>query len=494
MRTPDRGPGRLAAPCQSVTTKLTQRKRQGGQLTAREGSRLPGGSAPRNRGLSFDGRLRLAIVLFGGMVALQSSPTFDAAKIGYLAVTALCLIGASIAAWRARDALELRFWRPWIASSVALATLIALSLVIARANGIAITDWARDAAAYALFAAVPIFALDGGAFASRKLLVAMLLVAGLLGGLSLATEWLGRRDILELPFARIAFPSGQLPGMLYLFAMATSFTSGRGSARWPVLAGAILGLFLLTGTRSSLLLLVGTLAMALLAARARIPSTVRIFLLHGVVAVAVVVAFQVALALPVVMRVGQPTPEPGSSGATATLTPSVLGDRFGSIFTLVGNPSSDGSIKERVAQYRAAWALFVSSPIVGVGPGHSIKWIDVSGYPRTGFTADTPLVMPAKFGLLGILVFLGPVLAYGSTVRASLRRDRRSAITLTLVGYGVWTLVSLGLGFPIEDKGVSLALILLLSLALAERAAHRPPEASPEPALDARMQRPNQIG
>ena len=110
--------------------------------------------------------------------------------------------------------------------------------------------------------------------------------------------------------------------------------------------------------------------------------------------------------------------------------------------------------------------------------GLSIDWVDVSGYPRTGFTADTPLVMPAKFGLVGVLAFLGAALAYGLTVRTALRRDRRSRITLTLVAYGVLTIVGLPLGFPIEDKGASLALMLLLALAFAESAAHRPPTAA----------------
>jgi O-antigen ligase len=253
-----------------------------------------------------------------------------------------------------------------------------------------------------------------------------------------------------------------------------------------MLAGVILGLFLLTGTRSSLLLLIGPLAMAALAGRARIRSSLRSLGSHGVVAVSVVLAFQLALSLPVLLGLGQ-TQEPGSSGPTQTFGPNVLDDRIGSIPTVVSNPASDASIKERIAQYEAAWALFVSSPIVGVGPGHSIDWIDVSGYPATGFTADTPLVMPAKFGLLGLLVFLGAAVAYGSTVRTAWRRNRRSGITLTLVGFGVTTIVGLPLGFPIEDKGASLALLLLLALAFAEEAA--PDSMDSQPSGTARRHR-----
>lgn len=439
----------------------------------------------RNGAHVFDGRFRIAFILFGGMVALQSSPTLNAPKIVYLVGTVLCLVGALAVVWGARRTPEVRLSAPWIAASAALAALIAMSFLVARADGTSITNWVRDVAAYALFAAVPVFALDGQAFTSPKLLVGMLVLAGLLGGLSWAVEWLSRREIVELPIARLVFPGSQLPGMLYLLAMATALTAVRRRAAWVVLAGVILGLFLITGTRASLLLLVGPLAMAATAGWTHIRSSLSSIAGHGVVAVAVVLAFQLALALPVVLGLGRTPGEPGSSASPAPSIPAVLGDRFGTLPGVLGNPASDASFEERVAQYEAAWALLVSSPIVGVGPGHAIEWFDISGYKRTEFTADTPLVMPAKFGLLGVLVFLGAAVAYGSTVRTALRRNRRSGITLTLVGYAMWTIVGLPLGFPIEDKGASLALILVLALAFAERDAAQPIDPAPVDELNA---------
>jgi hypothetical protein len=108
-----------------------------------------------------------------------------------------------------------------------------------------------------------------------------------------------------------------------------------------------------------------------------------------------------------------------------------------------------------------------------------IDWVDVSGEPRSAFTADTPLVMPAKFGTLGILVFLGFAGAYGATVWTALQQDRRSGVTLTLVGFGVLAIVGLPLGFLVEDKGASLALILLLALAFTEGRLRPSVEAGP---------------
>lgn len=448
--------------------------RLGDAVTLPPATQVQGAGEAGTGAHAFDGRFRLAFVLFAGMIALQSSPTLDPIKIAYLVGTALCLAGALAAVWRARRSPAVRREAPWLAGSAALGMLIAVSFLVARDNGTSITNWVRDAAAYGLFAAVPILALDGQASASRKVVGGMLVVAGILGGFSWAIEWLGRRQILELPFTRLVFPSGQLPGLLYLFALAMALTASRRRATWVILAGVILGLFLVTGTRSSLLLLIGPLAMAALAGRARTRSSIWTIVSHGAVAATLLVAFQIALALPVVLRLGPTTGEPGSSGSAASI-PNVLGDRIGSIPLALQNPASDQSFRERVAQYRAAWALFRSSPILGVGPGHSIDWVDSSGQPRTGFTADTPLVLPAKFGLLGVLVLSGAAVAYGFTVRTALRRDRRSVVALTLVGYGAWTVLSLPLGFPIEDKGASLALMLLLTLAFVEESgrAHR---------------------
>lgn len=420
------------------------------------------------------GKLRLSFVIVGGMVALQSSPTLDLVKVGYLVGTTVCLAVALVVVWRMRKTAAVTRMLPWIVASMALVVLIGVSLVVARGNGTPAIDWFRDIAAYGLFAAVPLFALDAHVSVSRRFVVGILLLAGLVGGLSWAVEWLARREILELPIARLIFPSGQLPGMLYLFAVAMALTLSRRRLAWAVLAGVILALFLMTGTRSSLILLVGPLAMVIMLGRERLASSLRLLLAHGIVALAIVLTFQAAISLapsaePTVVEPGSPAPH---GRDPSTPRPNVLGDRVASLPSLLNNPAQDASIKERVAQYEAAWRLFAESPILGVGPGHSIAWIDVSGFDRTGYTADTPLVMPAKFGVAGILVFVAFAVAYISIARQTLRHVGRTPVAMTVVAYAVTTIVGLPLGFPVEDKGASLALVLLLALALMELRSH----------------------
>lgn len=421
----------------------------------------------RQRPLALGGAVRVAFVLFGAMLVLQSSDVLDVTKVAYLVGGALCLIGALWALWYRRASSVVGLALPWLAASAALGALVVVSFAVARANGTPTIDWLRDVAAYALFASVPVFALDAQGALPRQVMIAMLVAIGLLGGLSWSVEWLDRRNIIDLPIARLLFPSAHVPAMLYIFAAASALAAGRRRTMWTLLAGVTLALFLITGTRSSFLLLTAPLGMGILLGWARSRSSAVILASHSLIAASLVVLFQLAVTLPV----GQPPgPDPSSTDPASTSAPGALGERFGSIPDLVERPGSDPSIRERVEQYRSAWSLFASSPLIGVGPGHSIEWTNVSGQLEGGFVADTPLVMPAKFGIVGLAVFVAVGAAYWRIVRAAISRRRSSAVTLALAGYGIWVVVTLPLGFFVEDKGASLGLILLFGLAYEQLA------------------------
>jgi hypothetical protein len=411
--------------------------------------------------------LRVGFVVFGGMVALQSSQHLDLAKVVYLAGGLICLIGALGALWRRRGSSPVRHAGAWLASSAALVALLATSFVVSRANGTPSIDWLRDVSAYGLFAAVPVFAVDAQTSTARRVVMIALIAIGLLGGVSWAVEWLDRRDIADLPLARLLFPSAYLPATLYVFATAAGLVGARHRPMWIVVAAVTLGLFLITGTRSSLLLLSAPIAMAAYLGRTRLRSSLIGLVTHSALAVGLVLAFQLVLSLS--GSVPKPTDPTGSEPAV-TAAPDVVTDRLGTIPSLVGSPASDPSMRERVAQYRAAWELFVSSPLVGVGPGHAIEWRNVSGVLVTRYVADTPLVMPAKLGMAGVVVFVAFGRSYWMTVKRAVSRDPRAVTSLALIGYGVWTIVTLPLGFFVEDKGASLGLILLLALAFASGA------------------------
>jgi O-antigen ligase len=402
------------------------------------------------------------------MLTLQSSPGIDAVKLGYLVAAFIAFAAAAWSIWRSAT-LDLSVARTWLLMSLAFWAVLAMSFAVSRAEGTPIGDWARDAVTYALFASVPIFALDAAWSAPRRAIITLLVIVGVLGALSWATHWIQLRHIADLPLSRLLFPSPQVPVALYLFAMAAAIQKGRGGGRWALLAGLVLGCFLVTGTRSSLLFLAGPLAMMAVAGRERLRSSVTWLAAHGSVAVAIVLAFQAALWLPsvAVPPLSTSTPSPVPGGGT-TAPPNIIGERIGTIGSLASNPLGDPSLRERIAQYQAAFDLVRRSPLVGMGPGHQIEWTDVSNIRRSAFTADTPLVYLVKFGLVG-LIPLGLFLwAYVDLLRRLLGGVGRTASALVLVGYGGLALIGLPLGFPMEDKGTSFALMLILALCFGD--------------------------
>ena len=433
------------------------------------------------------GAIRLAVVVGGGLLVLQSSPDLDAPKLAYLAVAGIAFAGSlrSVTVGPAR-ALARTYLHILISVAV-FSVVLAGSFVVSAINGTRTIDWVRDVVGYALFAAVPVLAIDAAATTSKRFLIGFLTVVGLLASLSWAVEWLQRRLIIDLPFDRLLLPAGQVAVALYAFALAAAIKRRDIPLAWAATAGIVLGLFLVTGTRSSIVLLVIPLAIWLAARPREIGHGTRVVGIHLVAALAIFAVVQLALEPAPDAPVASPSPggavgSPGGGAASpvAVATPSPEApsalDRFLSIEALANDPS----FKERAAQYGAAWDLFLSSPVVGVGPGHPIEWTDVSGLPRDDFFADTPLVFPAKFGLVGIEALGFVVVSYVRLFVGVVKRGGWTAEALGLCGYGLVTSVGLPLGMPIEDKSFGFALLLLVALALS--ASHDPLMATAQPA------------
>ena len=68
-------------------------------------------------------------------------------------------------------------------------------------------DWLRDVAPYLLFAMAPFFALDAQRAFSRRALVRLLVIGGLVATAWFSTHWLEVRNIANLPFSQFALSS-----------------------------------------------------------------------------------------------------------------------------------------------------------------------------------------------------------------------------------------------------------------------------------------------
>ena len=107
---------------------------------------------------------------------------------------------------------------------------------------------------------------------------------------------------------------------------------------------------------------------------------------------------------------------------------------------------------------------------MGTGPGYLYPSV-VPGDPPA-FTLDTPLVTPAKFGLLGASIVVFLLAQAARAIGASRRLVGATQVGIALSGFGFIFVVDLPFGGFLEDKGFSIALMLFLAL-LAARGRER---------------------
>lgn len=436
------------------------------------------------------GIARLLVVVAGGLLVLQSSPGLTPPKIAYLAAAGIAVLLSTRALWAMRERPMVEAARPWLLGSSILAALIVLSLPVALANGTPFAQWLRDAATYGLVATAPIVAVDAAASNRWRLLLVIAATTGALGALSYALYWITARNLAILPIEHLVLPTSSLPTALFVLSLAAAMLDRARRVEWIVVGGLAFGVFLLTGTRSALFFLVALPIVSVVAGRRLVRPSVGASAGIAAVAFVSVLTAQAAfvsagreLAPPI--DDGSPTPSadlsssPGESGGPAPTAPggpsptprpppnpdATLVERLRDFLT---SPERDGSIRERVTQYGVAWELFASSPLVGVGLGHPFEWTRIDGTTRRDFTADTPLVLPAKLGLLGVAWLAFFASEWVIFVRRLRRAVGPSVAGLAMTGWGGILIALAWSGTIFDDKGFSFALMLLLSLAFVE--------------------------
>jgi hypothetical protein len=98
----------------------------------------------------------------------------------------------------------------------------------------------------------------------------------------------------------------------------------------------------------------------------------------------------------------------------------------------------------------------------------SIPWVNWDGSLVMESWADTPLTILAKFGLLGILIWIVLGWATVTTLR-HLRSRGVDGLTVrsAILGFAAGIVALTPLGPQLEDKGTGLAILLLLGIAFA---------------------------
>lgn len=405
--------------------------------------------------LLVDARARVLLVVFGGFLTLQSSNSLGLIKLAYLAGVVVSLAGAVFALSKSTDWFRRELAMPLLRGSLAVSALIGISLFVALGHDVGRTDWLRDIAPYALFAMAPIFALDAQWAFSRTALVRVLVCAGVLATISFSTYWLEQRHIANLPFSSFALSSFLVPAALVAYAIGAALHSNRGRVRWLSLAALVFALLVVTGTRSTLILVVAPIVVAISARRY---LSARFFRLVVVAPLALLVT---AAATYAVIEV-------------TDASTSVISERITTLKE--SGTSGDASYRDRQAQGDVALDVFSSSPVFGGGPGTYFNWTVANGEKRSAFIIDTPIAFPAKFGIVGLGVLAFLIASYASFLRSVFRLNHPSPETLALAAYAAMGIAVSFLTNPLEDKGWTLGLVLLLALVLQaapERASVR---------------------
>lgn len=408
-------------------------------------------------------------------MALQSSQDLDVVKICYLAAAAVAILGSIWTVYQRRDDPLVAIVRPWLIASLVAAGIVGASLPVALLHGTAISSWIRDAAAYALVVAAPWVALDLAWSVTPRGTGILIVTAGGLATLSYAIVWVQRRAMADVPIDRLVLPSFMLATALFAFTVARSVSDQRRRYGWALLASVTIALLLLAGTRTTLAILIvpiAVLGVAWLTDPGR-PLLTRLTpaLLPLLTAGVIVASSQLSSSIDLGRVIASLTGSNGSGstqgGPRSTPDPHSLEgrfDTFGSVLT-----GRDASLQDRIAQTRAAWDLFATSPIVGGGLGVVVPWTTTAGRLETQFTADTPLLVLAKFGLLGLVLVGVLVGAWLGTIRGLKGGGATTQVSrLALVGFGAAIVVLTPFGWQLEDKGTGLAVILLLALAFSE--------------------------
>src|SRR5215207_2023176 len=229
--------------------------------------------------LLIDGRARTIFVVFAGLLILQRGEGLDMTKLAFFAGAGVSFAGALLNVRRMQPTPIYQLARPLLTVSVAFFALGAVSWAIAHTNGIGLVAWLRDVVPFLLFASALIFALDAQASFGRKSLVALLVIAGTMATLLFAVGWLERRAVFSLGLGNLGVASIIMPAALFSLAMSAALQADVRRPRWLILGGLVLALLVSTGTRTTFVLLVAPLAIALGVRRQRVTRSMRLALL-----------------------------------------------------------------------------------------------------------------------------------------------------------------------------------------------------------------------
>ncbi|RWZ68631.1 hypothetical protein ELQ92_05375 [Labedella populi] len=391
--------------------------------------------------------VRLVWFIGGAMLVFQVGDGLTPEKLIYMVgIVAASII--SVVRFRTIGGQQwARRFRLSLVGSAVLAGWILLvtsihSLVV---MGIEPTMWARDALTYLLIAAAVPIAIDAASTTSLRTARILSIVVGVLAASGFAVVWIQSRGYgaTEGEVERSFLASLLAVTVPLALAFALGLAGRRFNLLWVALGCSLIVAVLITGTRTGFVLVAALVGVIGAVSKERVGA---VRFVGGAVASIALIAAAVPIA--------------AAAFSSAT---DVLARLTGIVATLERGFGQDqsGAMREW-ATHRSA-SIFQSNPVLGQGLGVFFPNPNPLGV-ASSFSLDTPMMFPAKFGILGcIVVVVALVLIMYPVIRKT--PDTRWLVESTAARGAtlVWVAL-LPLASTTEDKGfaISIALIVLL--------------------------------
>lgn len=400
--------------------------------------------------LAVEPRNRLPLVVLGWMATFGYSAELSAVKFAFIGFCVVVAGLSTLECYRFSAGTPRGFIRAAMTVAGAIGVVSLLAWVVGVIGGANPVDASRDSAAYLLFAVTIPVAVEAGVVLRRQTLVRLIVACGLLSALSFFvtntsargvnqfsafTPWLGSL-LLAIPVASMAF------------ARAV-YSRGLSRALWWSCFLFVTGLVLASGTRTGLILLAPAAVVSVVPATHHARRSTAIALLTASIA-------GIYLSLVTVF--------------SRLVDPDFIAKRLGFLLDFsIDAFVADRSAQWRVERYYRALSYFKGQPVLGKGFGTITAYERLDETQAVSFYLDTPLLVPAKFGIVGTVALAVCVFVLAHVSLGWCSHKEVSVDQLAILGFMAGTVAALPLSAVLEDKGYVLGLCLVLALGISVR-------------------------
>ena len=401
---------------------------------------------------------RLFLVTAAGLVVFTPGQADLTTKVAFVA---LVLASTTISLLRLRSA-HLVADRAVITSAAAYGASLMVAALVGWTDDVPAT--LQNGLPYVLPLLLLPIAIDAGRGTRRQLIEAGMLAVGLLSAVSFMIFWLDRRHVSAVAINQVLGSSILMPALVFQWGIVTSLMASRTwTVRLTAMSSAVFiaAAFLLTGTRTSLVLAAGLFALVI--GRSSVGKI-----------------FKTVLALSVAGAVAIPLLD---SLASVFLTrPDFVSSRISSLASVLQYGSAaDASWQARQLSTQAAQIALEGHWLFGTG----------LSTPQPLINFDTPLSIVMRVGLLGsasAVAFIVTTLRYA--MRGGTLSGSTNPVRAVLLG---WFLIVAGLSAiipPFDDPLFAFAFAIAVALGINAQGSNVPQTRGPTPDSRTRKYQP----